>query len=307
VFNASTAIEWKSQMLQQDPPNLKLDYCLHTNLPQHPNPTVQELRCRTSSFTAYFVLQSIHAQISEGKMRNDLSYNSPNFNQLLSALLCWHSTFHNYITQTKDPLDLKILWHAGCMSLFTNFNKLERALGRNGSRTPSSKEDISYAISWATSISADRCVLHAHIIQQSLSEMRLNKDPAIHIPHCAFLAGIACYTTMRFRRDKFKTLYPSCYTPSTPHSPLEFPELIIDGQFSAEHLASSAYILFKGPAGEQLQRTITEPRQVVQVGADIFRGCIDVLQRMGHCGNARAYGKTLWVAIESEIELWMVG
>lgn len=77
--------------------------------------------------------------------------------------------------------------------------------------------------------------------------------------------------------------------------------------FTAEHLASSALVLFNNEMGEQLLRTVSEPRQVYHVGADVFHQCVDGLQRMGHCGNASKYGATLTALIHSELEKWMAG
>jgi len=115
-----------------------------------------------------------------------------------------------------------------------------------------------------------------------------------------FQAGIAAYSAMHFRRV------------SMPLSPLpravsDFPEFNLHGSFSEEHLASKAAILFQNRIGEQLMRTIGSPREVYHVGADIFRQCLDILQRVGHCGNARLYAGTLLAIIKPEIERWMLG
>jgi hypothetical protein len=308
VFNSATALEWKDTMLQNRQSSTPLYRCLHTNQPGHAplQPRDEELTFKRSWFTGYFVLQSISARISELQIRDQLHYGSRNFQELSDALICWYCTFETYRYSEdgdqNDILNLLILWHTTFMSLLTNFDKLERALGREGPNTPSVKDDISYALAWASSILADRCVLHAQIIQQSLIEMRLSTELAIHTAHCAFLAGIASYSAMNFRRLRMRARFGSTFRQSTLHAPSEFPEFNLRGKFTQEHLASVAPILFENAIGEQLLRTIDEPRMVYHVGADVFRQCVDVLQRMGHCGNARKYAVTLGALIHVELE-----
>ena len=122
------------------------------------------------------------------------------------------------------------------MNLLVNFNKLESALGRDGLHCVSLEFDIAYAVNWSKSPAADRCILHAYAIQDELSHMRLNTEPALHVPHCAFLAGIAAYSCLRFRR-------PAILARHAPHNPsvssrslTDFPESNKNGELERKQL-----------------------------------------------------------------------
>jgi hypothetical protein len=52
--------------------------------------------------------------------------------------------------------------------------------------------------------SSSWAMLHAQAIQ---SQMRLSSEPALHIPHCTFLAGIAYYSSICFRRPAVAAQY----------------------------------------------------------------------------------------------------
>jgi hypothetical protein len=144
------------------------------------------------------------------------------------------------VSRLLHHLGLKVLWHAVFMNLLTGFDQLERALERDGSKSFPPRNATAYAASWATSGAADRCLLHAQAIQKALSQMRLSSEPALHIPHCTFLAGIAAVT------------YAFSGHQSRPRSPSEFPEFNLAGTFTSDHLASNATILFQNRAGEQM-------------------------------------------------------
>lgn len=304
AFNASTAEEW-NRMLKKSPQRLTRLKSMYTIIwgSSIESSTPEELDYHQSRFTAYFALQSISAQVSEFRSQYLLDYGSSEFEKLCNGLICWYKVYESPINanNSHDHLGLIILWHTIFMALFANFNKLERALGRDGSNVPI-EDDLEYAVSWARSISADRCILHAQKVQALLIQMRLNTHPAIHIPHCAFLAGIACYSAINFQRHPF-----SIPGPNTPRAPSEFPEFDVEGRWTNDHVKTEAPVLFQNAAGEQLVRTIGMPREVWHVGADVFRQCVDVLERMGRWGNAKRYGVTLSALINPELEKWMLG
>ena len=293
IFNCMTALQWKDQMLKRQQLTTLLRNCLQPDsLPP------DELISLSSRLTAYFALQSISVQVSELQIRGQVEYESSRFLEICSALIDW---YHIYYTSNSafDQLGLIILWHTVFMNLFTNFDTLERALGRDGPNT-SLEENISYAVTWANSISADRCILHAQIIQDLISHTLLKVDPGLHVPHCVFQAGIACYSAMNFRRRRY-----SQPQPSIARTLADFPEFDLrsDGTGACEE----GPVLFQNAIGEQLMRTMGRPRIVWQVGGDIFRQCADSLDRMGHCGNSRRFAITLMALINPEIESWMLG
>ena len=70
-------------------------------------------------------------------------------------------------------------------------------------------------------------------------------------------------------------------------------------------LFESSPVLFGNERGELFMRTFASQRPIVMVGADLFRTCIEILQRVGHFEIARSYTETLKALIYIEIERWM--
>jgi hypothetical protein len=100
--------------------------------------------------------------------------------------------------------------------------------------------------------------------------------------------------------------YPPPHYPSS-RSLLDFPEFNIHGELESNQLFRNEPVLYENDKGEQLMRTFTPNRPVVLVGAEVFRQCTEILQRMGNFEIARSYAKTLDVLIYVEIENWMQG
>lgn len=94
----------------------------------------------------------------------------------------------------SDPFCLAILWHSICMRLFTRFDELERACGRDGKAA--SLKARAYATSWAGSPDATRTLLHAALIQNHFQSLSVGVEPAIHVPMALYYCGIAwtCFT-----------------------------------------------------------------------------------------------------------------
>jgi hypothetical protein len=219
----------------------------------------------------------------------------------------WHGRFEGEFpneTQARDTLDLTTLWHATFMNLLVDFDKLERALGRDGLQSESLDSDIVDAVSWSTSLVADRCVLHAYAIHDRLCQMRLSADPAIHVPHCAFMAGIIAYSCLRFRKPAMLTRYPPGHHTSL-RSPADFPEFNMKRELDRNPLFENTPVLFENERGELFMRTFAPQRPIMMVGAELFRRCTEVLQRMGHFEIARSYTKTLKALAYVEVEKWM--
>lgn len=299
VFNAPTAREWKAKILGKMPMT---------------RPLSSRMAC-SCQFTSYLDLQRISAKICQEQSRGRLEVASAKFRLLADDLITWRRKFdeepptQNEATQS-DTFSLIILWHAIFMGLLTDFNKLERALGREGQHNASIEPDLAYAVHWSTSTAAERCILHAHEIQQRLSQMPLNTEPAIHVMHCAFLAGIASYSCLRFRRPAMLSRYPSHHRAMSPRSLSNLPEFNLDGiaQLGDRLLDLNASpVLFENERGELFMRTIQRPHKVMLVGAEIFRQCHDVLDKIGHFDVARSYAKVLKALVGEEIEEWMHG
>lgn len=301
VFHAPTATEWRDRMLlrtEQPPPIHK---CMHINLPPHQytKPLPQELSCKSSRLTAYVILCGILTSICEKQQMDQLETGSTNFEKYFEALMCWYITFQadqDKDSNQTDPLCLMILWHTVFMNLLTNFNTLERAIGRDGSQTSSAESDQLYATKWASAIEAKRCILHVHAIQNILGTMRLDAEPAIHIPHCLFLAGIASFCYAQFG-----------HTPApAPNVNLEFSEFTLRGASIPQHLFNSSQSSADQRGSAQSNGTHNSG-PVVPVGIVMLYMLTDMLQRIGHWGIARKLSGVLGALVQADSdEVWLL-
>ena len=299
LFHAPTAAEWRDQMLlrmEQRPPIHK---CMHINLPPHQyiEPLPQELSCKSSRLTAYVILCGVLTSICEKQQMDQLESGSSNFEKYFEALMCWYFTFqldHERDLIQADPFCLMILWHTAFMNLLANFNILERAIGRDGSETSSAESDHLYATKWASSTEAKRCILHIHAIQNILGTMRLDAEPAIHTPHCLFLAGVASFCYAQFGRSLDSALDVD----------LRFPEFTLRGVSVPQHLFKSSHNTSNSGTANASHGAHT-PGPVVPVGTAMLYMLTDMLQRIGHWGIARKLSAVLGALVQADSdELW---
>ena len=330
LFNAPTASAWRDQVRLQAPSRPLIHEILHANSRIHDcsNPLSEELICRGSRFTAYVMLHGIYASICEKQQMGHLDPAFTDFGKYSDALMCWYFTFEvnrsnpsfHEASPRSDTFCLMILWHTVFMNLLANFDTLERAIGRDGPDTASASEDIGYAIQWAKSIEARRCILHAHALQNALGTMRLDTEPAIHIPHCLFLAGIASYCFTRFRCWPLAELMSphEAAVESQVEPVLNFPEFSLRGAPIPKHLFgitsdSMSYAAANNAGGygadsEQQQHGRQRHGRVVPVGAGMLCTLTDMLQRVGHWGIARKFAGTLGTLVQADTEeKWMLG
>ena len=327
LFNAPTASAWRDQLRLQPRSKPPLHQCLHTNKQPHhySQPLADELICRPSRFTAYVILHGIFASVCEKQQIGHLQPASENFNKYSEALLCWYYTFEvrnsshpAANTSQSDSFCLIVLWHTVFMSLLVNFNILERVIGRDGSDINTTDPDYLYVMEWAVSCEAQRCIMHAHALQSALGTMRLDTEPAIHIPHCLFLAGIASYCYTRFCRSSAQDRSSSqaSGSASTSSQSTSFPEFNIRGSTTGGyHFASpfdstavvptSDYRAFEGE--EQYQHNRRRSGVAVPAGASMLCTLTDMLQRIGHWGIARKFAGILGTLVQADTdEDWML-
>ena len=191
TFMASRADEWRKAYLL-DPSNLdtstdatpaSLDAHLDFDLLSIPN---------NSYFTAYTVLEGISASIVEHRLHGHSQAAHSNTGETMHTLLSFHRHFlQESATWEADHMDMSILWHLAFMTMFADFDLLERAIGRDGSDL--SPEDVHKVTAWANSDDGKRCVVHGLIIQKKLENLPLGFEPAIHVPRAMFHAGIAWF------------------------------------------------------------------------------------------------------------------
>ena len=88
------------------------------------------------------------------------------------------------------------LWHSTFIDLYANFDSLERACGREGYEVAQKHE--AYAQAWVQLADAQRCLLHAVLIQSRFQAMEIGTEPSIHVPMSFYYCGIAWTSYIRF-------------------------------------------------------------------------------------------------------------
>lgn len=323
LFNAPTADAWKQLVMDKSFINAPLRECLHVNLQDHrpSQPVIQELGLKQSTQTAYVVINGISALVSEKQQMGQLGAGSIDSSTCFDALTCWHFTFacttvsdFNDASQSDIFLRMiKVLWHTVFMELVTNFDVLERAVGRDGPGSPTAQHDLEYAREWANSKDAERCILHTHMLLQLIGGMRLDTEPAIHIPHCLFLAGIAAYSYTKFHRSEHATHRDGDrQTIKGPIiEPHDFPEFSKCGIPVPKHLfqpghasslANSSLHGYSIPESSQSASDSTQSLSRPHLGAvsGLMFSINELLQRIGHWGVARKYASTLSTLARSD-------
>ncbi|GKZ24778.1 hypothetical protein AbraIFM66951_002002 [Aspergillus brasiliensis] len=190
LFTATNARTWKRllHLTSTAPPH-------HTTTPSPaPETSATRLpldhRLAANDFLSYGLLQGIGTWIYE--------HRSPvNIHRCESLLATWYRQFQQSCDPTKpDPFCQMILWHAVSMHLYAQFDELECALGREGQRT--AQKASGYAASWAGSLNAKRCLLHAVLLQRQFQALAIGVEPAIHVPLALYYCGIAWASFTRF-------------------------------------------------------------------------------------------------------------
>ena len=271
--------------------------------------------------TAYVILHGISASVCA---KRQLGFrNALDFDGFRDSLMCWYYTFEvdrlpsvaitsNY---QMDGFCLMVLWHSIFMTLLVDFNRLERAIGRDGSTDLLSDNDTDYATQWAASMDAKRCVLHAHLLQKALGSMRFDAEPAIHVPRCLFNAAIVWYCYTRFGRAPNTPSQASHDSASGSIAEQEhrFPEIQILEKQSPGHVFGQLFQSASTPdgMGSQAQAQHPNPRQRDQSATALEVGTLcsltDTLQRIGHWNIARRFAGILGNLVHTETEegiLW---
>lgn len=225
-------------------------------------------------FAAYAILEDYSVMAIE--IAGDFEASETSRQRLQDQLLDFYQKFLKAQTVSQaDHLGLTILWHMTFMSLCTDFNLLERAIGRDGSQvTP---EDQARVLDWANSIRAQRCLVHASIIQKRVETMPFCVEPAIHVPRAMFRSGVAWFCHTRYGGDA---------TNHVASQALDFPESKALG-------INATRILFEANGYRQ-----GRPK-IIEASAPLC-AITDLLQRIGHWEIARRFGDILGALINNE-------
>ncbi|GAD97253.1 hypothetical protein ANI_1_1736134 [Paecilomyces variotii No. 5] len=197
VFTAPNAVAWKKQLLLTQQPY---------HVPPSPSTDPMSLLVETkpgNDFESFVILESIGSLILEDRGFVQMQH-SATVEKYERLLIQWFLQRQNDNTEngpqsnstTADPFCLRILWHSTFMHLYTRFDDLECACGREGEKL--SQQKRTYAASWAKSTNAKRTLLHAALIQRQFQTHALGAEPAIHVPMALYYTGIAWASFTQF-------------------------------------------------------------------------------------------------------------
>ncbi|EON65742.1 hypothetical protein W97_04981 [Coniosporium apollinis CBS 100218] len=216
--------------------------------------------------------KGISVTIIEARMSGSLSGSL--IKTIQDLLLNFHERLLPSATSPHpDHLGMRILWHLTFMSLFSDFDLLEKAIGREGPNF--TNEEHNRISEWANSAPAKRCVAHGLLIQKRLEIFSLGFEPALHVPRAMFLAAV-CF----FCYSKFGT-----HDDATFES-LDFPEFKLLGTNTASLLFEANGYRYGRPAAIEAN--------------GLLCGLTDLLQRIGHWEIARKFASILGALINNE-------
>lgn len=254
LFAARNPREWLSRLHQRvDTANLELD---HDNVGSNGSVTNAERVAHVSKFTGYVQLECISTIVLEERLSGRLDGSIQQ--GLEDNLVDFHNQYLRLLkAQETSTLEMEILWHLSFISLCTDFDLLERVVGRDGPQA--SEKDREKVTVWAASPDAQRATMHVRLLRQKLDALSIGLVPAIHIPRAIFFVAVCCYCAFRFSADGVT------FSSST----VDFPELILIGTES---------------------NTLSSGRLAALETKEILCHLADILQRLGHWGIARKFG-----------------
>ncbi|KAG0645328.1 hypothetical protein D0Z07_9042 [Hyphodiscus hymeniophilus] len=279
LFSAPSAAQW-ADLMRTHPPQSYLQEHIHFSQPQdlqqHPLPI--EIGCAHSRLSCYVTLHGIEAAVAESGRTYHVLPNQQIFDKFRDALTCWYHAYGKTSSpNSPDIFCLMILWHKIFMSLLVDFDSLERAIGRDGSVQAAFAQE--YVSTWASSIEAKRCIMHASLINDHLAAMRVDAEPAIHVPGCTFSAAIAWYCYTKF--GVADNHAPDC------NENLDFPETKALGIRSGQQLFELC--------------GATRPKPTV-MGAGPLRGLTDMLNKLGHWDTSKRFAGILGLLLHGDTE-----
>lgn len=193
------------------------------------------------------------------------------------ALICWYHAYEkNRLANESDPFSLMVLWHEIFMQLLVDFDKLEGAIGRDG--PDEATDSMQYASVWSSSIEAQRCVIHGSLIYRQIGSMRIDAEPAIHVPRAIFLAALAWYCYIHFGQAEDES-------PQNAHVPTNILEVALFNINPFEYPIETSVL-------KKWRPTLTE--------SSPLGGLVDMLPRIGHWGISSQLSRILKLLVDPD-------
>ena len=197
LFSAPSAAAWAARFREEEQNGMLTGPVR----PGSSNSRQSPSRKRYPMLLRYASLSGIGASIAECRCLTHLTFEM--ITKLESELVSWHWTFPEYsetraenaarTTANESPYSLLPLWHYSFMTLMTDLDVLELAIGKDGPDVSSSVRQ--YVSSWISSPDSKRCLLHALLLQDFMVNTSMGSVMAIHTPRVLFAAAVcwACY------------------------------------------------------------------------------------------------------------------
>lgn len=149
-----------------------------------------------SRFTMYAQLEYMTATIVEERLAGRLD--DEKYDTIAEDLVRLYTQYSKHQTKPNvDSHELDILWHLCFVSLATDFDLLERIIGRDGPQTTEAdQKDVRI---WAASLKAQRAVVHIRWMRQKLEALPIGAASAIHVPRAIFCAALCWFCAFRYR------------------------------------------------------------------------------------------------------------
>ncbi|CAI7628072.1 unnamed protein product [Penicillium discolor] len=262
LWAATTVEDWSGKIMSRLP-----DSSMHETHLRPPDTTVDQAPLQLSPLSsnglnAYLVLEGLGTCAAEAN-----NTNSPTQRQYCEDNLM--NFYESHIGLNKehspDPYCLPVLWHSIFFSLYSNANRLELVIGKEG--FTESRNHVAYARSWASSPDGQRCALHAALVLRELEHQNIGIEPPIHIPRIVFRAALIWFCYTRFGSDT-----------ATPQQNLEFPELQKIG-------LNHQRLLFEANGFKTSRPTTAD--------SSTFCGLVNILPRAGHWGISQLFASIL--------------
>ena len=256
LFHAPNASRWKSLVLKTAI-TIQSRSGSQTVVTNHQRPE--------GLFYGYAKLACISASILEARKLNSLDEISTD--QFRRSLLEWLDHHDDAIIKTHDSFCLLILWHFAFIALYVDMNFLERSVGREGMNGVTGASDDSQRR--LNDHDLQKGAMHAICILRLAEKLRLNVEPAIHVPHILFGAGLV--------------IFCCCRASNIPREDLSGKSEIISAEL---HAVDYVACQIAGSAFHNVGQSET-----IEISA-VYR-VIDVLNRVGHWERSRKHAAIL--------------
>jgi hypothetical protein len=256
LWAATTAEEWSKLMAHQ-----------LTTVPAVENR--DDLPSPTPRLHAYLVLEGIAASVLES--RSQVVDSDKLADDITPTLISFYTSHVKPQPKEYDKFCLLALWHSIFISMATNIDYLELAIGKEGYHQAKSTLVTGHLRTWANSPDGQRAALHAALILTHLEQAPLATEAPIHIPRVIFRAAVAWYCYTKFQDNS--------EPPQRQTTPIvQFPEL-------SEMGVNCQKVLFEARGSRSEKSVMAE--------LSTFCGLVDLLRRMGHWGLSKRLAEIL--------------